>query len=83
MKNYLKELFADIKSAYSKEPSRVNAFLAAAVVFAFAKAGVVIPETDVLTAVAYGVPFLLGGELTRQKVVPVVKIGNRPPSQLP
>jgi hypothetical protein len=74
MLNYLKDIYAQVKSLYAAEPVRLTAFAAAAIVFGFAHAGVVVPTQDVLTALAYVIPIIGFGEIVRPKVTPVSKL---------
>jgi hypothetical protein len=76
--SYFKEVLADLRNLYARQPVRINAFLASAVVFAFAKAGIV-PQTDVLIALTYAVPILLSGEFAHQKVTPVTPEASAQP----
>jgi hypothetical protein len=59
---------------WKKEPTRVVAVVVAAVVFAAAKAGIVVSAVSVEHAVAYIIPILVGGELTRAHVTPAVNV---------
>lgn len=52
------------------EPARVIAILAAAVVFAATRIGIVVEEQSVTTALLLVLPVLLGGEATRSRVTP-------------
>jgi len=56
---------------YQREPAVVLGAVASAVVFVAALVGVVVPQTDVLTALAYVVPIILGFLGIRSKVTPV------------
>ena len=62
---------AALKAAWQKEPVRVRAIIASVIVFALAKFGIVVPEADVIQALALILPILLGGELARSRVNPV------------
>jgi len=60
-----------LSNLWAREPARITSLLAAIVVFAAAKAGVVIDAQSVGSAVALIVPILLAGESTRRHVVPL------------
>lgn len=59
-----------IQDLWTREPARVIAVLVAVVVFALAKAGVVVDEQNVGEALALILPVLLGGEAIRSQVAP-------------
>lgn len=72
----MNNLITKLKSLYAKEPARLTSYAAAGILFACAKAGIVVPETDILTALAYTLPALLGGEVIRAKVTPTATAGK-------
>ncbi len=59
-----------VQSVWLKEPAVVLSVLAGAVLFVFSQLGIVIPETDVLTGLAYVVPLLLTALGIRSQVTP-------------
>jgi hypothetical protein len=67
---YVKAALAAAQAAWKREPVRVTSIAVSIVVFACAKAGVVIPEVDIVKDVALTLPILLGGQLARAKVTP-------------
>lgn len=70
----IKQLLTAAKAAllkvWAKEPARVVSVVAAVVVFAAAKAGVVISPQAIIPAIGLAIPFLFGGELIRSQVSP-------------
>jgi hypothetical protein len=60
----------EVKGLWKKEPARVAAVVAGGITALASVFGVVVPETTVLEALAYVLPFLLGGEVVRAKVTP-------------
>ncbi len=72
------KLITKLKSLYDREPARLTSYAAAVILFACAKAGIVVPGTDILTALAYTLPVLLGGEVIRAKVSPVTPTATIP-----
>lgn len=71
-----------VRALWAREPARVVARIAAAIVFVAAKTGVVISEQDLLPALALVLPFVLGGEAVRGNVTPVAKLAA-PADQIP
>lgn len=74
-------------------PARVAAIVAAVVVFATTKFGVIVDKQSVTDAVVLVLPILLAGQLTHRAVVPVHKLTadpavlppdpvNRPPGEV-
>ncbi len=59
-----------VQSVWTKEPAVVLSTLAGAVLFVASQLGIVIPETDVLTGLAYVVPILLAAVGIRSQVTP-------------
>lgn len=59
-----------IQRLWRREPARVIAALAGAVVFVAANVGVIVDQQDALDALALTLPLLLGGEAIRGRVEP-------------
>ncbi len=59
-----------VQSIWLREPAVVLSALAGAVLFVASQLGIVIPETDVLTGLAYVVPILLAALGIRSQVSP-------------
>lgn len=59
-----------LRSAWANNPVRITAIAASVVVFALAKAGIVIDEQNVGEALTIALPILLGGEVARSQVTP-------------
>lgn len=72
-----KNLLEALRNLWKSNPARVVAFVASAVVFVAAKFGIVVPEQTVLEALAYIVPILFGGEVTRGLVSPASKPASK------
>lgn len=66
----IQKLVTALKQAWATEPTRVISLLASLIVFVFAKAGLVVNQATLLEALAFIVPLLVGGELTRSQVRP-------------
>lgn len=64
-------MLTTLSDLWAREPARITSFLAAAIVFVCAKAGILVDAQSVGSAIAIVVPILLGGEHIRSKVVPV------------
>jgi hypothetical protein len=61
-----------LRALWATNPVRVTSVLTALVVFAAAKAGLVLDEQNVGESLIAVVPILLGGEVARSKVSPFV-----------
>ncbi len=66
-----------IRALWQANPVRITAVIAAAVIGAAAKLGIVVDEQSVTGVIALIVPVLLGGEVARAKVTPAVHAGAR------
>lgn len=69
-----------LKALWTTEPVRVVSALVALVVFAAAKAGVVLDARAVEEALALALPVVLGGELARARVTPTAATFDGPGS---
>lgn len=67
-----------LRQVWRHEPVRCATVIASAVVFAAAKAGLVIDQQTVVNALLYVVPLVLAGEAARPHVVPVHKLSSDP-----
>jgi hypothetical protein len=63
------ELYA--RGLWQREPVAIVTTTASVVVFLCAKFGVVVPQADVVQALAAVLPILFGGAVARQNVTPV------------
>lgn len=68
----IKRVVAAVKAYYDREPVRVLTAAATAIVAGAALAGIVVDQQAVLNVLVFVMPILLGGEITRRKVVPYV-----------
>jgi hypothetical protein len=64
-------MFDRLLALWVSEPNRVIAVLAAVVVFAAAKFGIVVAKQSVVDALVLVLPILLGHEIARKQVTPV------------
>ncbi len=74
-------MIAFLKSIWAKEPTLVISALVAAIVFVCAKLGIVVNEQSILAALAYVLPILFGGVVTRSKVYPIAAVKVQPPAR--
>lgn len=74
MSKFVSSLVARAKTlvvnAWKKNPARVVAGVASVAVVVCAKLGIVVPKQTILDALAYVVPIIGGGEVTRAVVSP-------------
>jgi hypothetical protein len=71
-----------LRALWKGNPVRVASIAASGVVFAAAKAGVVLDEASVGEALLTVVPILLGGEVARAQVSPHVGDVGQPSDEL-
>ena len=68
---FFEDVFDAIVDTYQQYPARTISFVASAVVFVAASQGIVVDEVDVLSALGYVLPILLGGNAIHNRVSPV------------
>ena len=66
----MRGILRKLKALYQREPARINAIVAGAVVVAAAKLGIVLDPVSVLEAIATLAAFVGLGEATRSRVRP-------------
>lgn len=70
MTNPFPAAVAFLRGLWAKQPVRVTAVVVAVVTFVALKFGIVVPQADLLEAIGFTLPVLLGGEVARSQVTP-------------